>query len=304
MTGKFENAPLVYVTANIRTSSLPGLTSEQSAEIEQFMVNEGLIHHKTSSITAFEIKLDGTLNPATEPEASRVQDDKSRHGYFSDDAQEAVIVSPEGFEWRSCRYETYSDFRDSFSRRISKFVDIVEPYGEVKVKEVMLSYVDVIAPLENRKLPDYFSSGSEMLPLAFFDNMSNLGGSGDLHQSGITQATRIVSPKQKITVIIEQIPTNDGSVTKCIPDVLVEIDNRFEQSLTIKKDWGQEYSDRKDYVLLLTQAATLPSCRLKDYRDRDLFNDAYQLSKELFESLINREVCNEDWEFTTQELAQ
>ena len=280
MTSKFE---LAYMTAAIRTSSLPRLTADQAAGIERFMAKEGLVRHKTGSITDFEPGLGGTLNPDTESAAHKTRGKDIAHGYFSEDLREGIVISPNGFAGGAGIHETYPGFCDSFSRRVCQIMDIAEAYEEVKVREVILSCLAIITPPENRKLADYFSNGADILPPAFFESVFASKGNGGLYKPDLVQVTKMIDQRQKITATIEPLSTEDGRITKHIPDILMEAGNEPDQPLAVKEDRKHKYGERENLALLLVQATTLPDCQLRDYRNLDLLNEASILVDELLE---------------------
>jgi len=292
MSDKYSNAPLVYVTASIRTSALPKLTKDQTANIEQSLIKKGFIHSALGISTTFTL---GQMQAEGIKEASTLSDvssEETRKAFFSEDKITCLIIDTHGFEWRTSNYSKYPEFRKSFSELLKMLISLVDSFGSVVIQELTLSYSDIIAPMPGRKLSDYFARDSHILPLSFFERFT------DHQQAGILQVNRVTKPNERINILLEQLPTSDGKVTKLLPDIMLEPEKDFGMPIRVKDEWSKNIENRKYYALLLTQASSLVTFKLEQYFKIDLFESIHDLTSKTFKSLINKVVCDVDWQNT------
>lgn len=295
MPGRFKKAPLVYVTARIRTTPLPTLAADQTAMVQQAMMKCGLLIAEKSQSQVFGVaKL-----IALESDQQKVNTDKlattvERQGFFNSDRTECLIVAKDTIEWRASTYTKYDAFIKAFEKTLNALLDSVDVYGFVLTQELTLSYADVFAPKVDRRLSDYFSKSENILPLNFLNNDDDY-----IQQVGLVQVTRVTTPTEKISISLEQLPIIDGKIKKCLPETLREPDNNFSMPLHLQEEWSN--LDGSDYGLLLTQASTLNNVILSDFDYQSTFGELHKLTRNTFRSLINRTICNVDWEYERAE---
>lgn len=288
----YKRAPLVYVTALVRTSALPKLTSDQTAILEQSLIEKGLIHTVLgySHTIEFQFDLRKIKEDSDAISSKDIDRQEARRGFFSEDKRTCLIIEKNSIQWRTSNYKSYNDFRESFSDLIQLLVLCVASYGKTIVQEVVLNYSDVVVPLEGRQLDDYFTLDSHILPLSFFKNTP------DFQQAGVLNVTRVKSPTEKISISLEQLPTTEGKPSKFIPNSMIEFENDFAMPIVIQEDWMKPVSSRSHYALLLTQASALVRFKLEEFLKADIFSEIHDLTSQTFKMLINKEVCDVDWQ--------
>lgn len=283
MAGRYRKAPLVYVVASFRVNEIPALTTDQEALLQQGMMKLGL-RRVLSENPQFEIDLSN--------KQGLLQSTQKRVGFFSEDQTEALIFGGSFIEWRVTKYSKYDGFISGFKKTLASVIEAVDSLGYMEAQEFVLSYSDIIIPKQNRTLSDYFAKSDSILPLSF------LGENNDLQRVGAVQVTRVINLNQKITISVEQLPVVGGQINKFIPDQMGEPDQKFQMPLNITADW--QISERGDYAIMATQAAKLTKIKVKDLSVVDAYSDLKKLTSETFKELINRSVCDEDWEFNDE----
>lgn len=295
MPGRFKKAPLVYVTARIRTTPLPTLSTDQTAMVQQAMMKCGLLISEKSQSQVVDItQLATIVSDEQMVDKSKLVTHVQRQGFFKSDRTECLILGHDTIEWRASKYTKYDTFALSFEKAIRALLGSVEVYACLVTQELVLSYADVIAPKHGRLLGDYFSAPDNILPLSF------LGGKNDdVQQVGLVQVTRVTSPTEKISISLEQLPVTGGKIQKFLPEALREPDNNFSMPLHLQKEWVDLDSD--DYGLLMTQAGMLSNSTLNELDYSATFGGLHNLTRDTFRSLIKRSICNEDWEYESAE---
>lgn len=279
MAGKYRKAPLVYMSAAIKTTPFTELSEDEWRDLSRMMLRMDFPIPEESWIDEVD------LSPL--PEVTKVK----RRAYFSIDRKTSIVFDKNALELRTTSYNKYLDFTrimEKFLREVSSLSDI----GLLHVQEVTLSYVDIIVPFNGRKLEDYFAKGDRALPLGVLDDV------GPAHQSiGNLQLTRVVDGTKKIFFAIEQVPTISKQVRKFLPLGLSELSHNFSMPIDIMPEWENVSSDY--YCLLTTQASMLLPKQLKDVVFSLETKDLHSLVSKTFNDIINKENCNVDWEYTS-----
>jgi hypothetical protein len=122
----------------------------------------------------------------------------------------------------------------------------------------------------------------------------------DLQVAANINLSRIISPTQKVDISLEQIetfenPKGEIGIPKSVPNILMEPDRNF--AMNIKIPFPVENRLPKDYALLLTQSTKLISKPLPELDIQQDFKPLHDATKDAFYKLINKTVCDEDWEF-------
>lgn len=283
MSGKYENSPLTYVSAQIKTTSIPNLTENQMATLQQRMVDIGFPSIGLSEGKEFAIRQD-----SNDHKVKNVY----RHAFFNKSKSRCVVLNPESIELRMTSYTRFLDMCEEVQRIIDVLVSSVEAFARILVNELVLSYVDVVVPLHGRELADYFDKKSSALPLSILYNESR-----DLHCSGSVQMSRVVEKDKRVSVSLEQLPVlGEGKrPTKYIPNQLTEPDPKLGMPLLIRDEW--QGINSKYYALILTEAACLVDFELGSLNYCDSSKTIHDLTKQIFNQLINKDVCDQDWNF-------
>ncbi len=275
MSGYFEKAPLVYVVAKITVTELPTLLAEQIVQLEQAMFECDLIHKAYLS----------TPKIVIEQSSVREQNPVNRKCYMSSSRCEALVISDETIEWRVADYKDYSSFKTRLSTVLDKLVEIMRPWHNARVREVSLSYVDVVIPISH-KLSDYFS---ETVSLPLVSQESSL--KSDFLQLGKLEWQRVVNERLKVEVSVEQL---SKKVRKYIPDNLVEPSQQFAQPLSL--NGNIEQCTDSHYAVLMTQTSAIPEVETKfESLTLDILDKIHTYDRSTFKSMINLPLCKEEW---------
>lgn len=289
MSGRYEKAPLIYVTARLKTSTRPKLREDQWADFQQALIRKGLKNVKKSTSQDINVVINQD-KAKIEPTVS----ENTRHGFFSSTDEECLILGLDHIEYRVSTYSKYNYFRDRFFELLQAIMASVEILGDLDVSEFLLTYCDVIVPAYGRPLKEYFSDSS-ILPLNYVEHYTD-----DKWQTGQMQATRIVTSKQKITLSLEQLPVEENKgITKWLPTNMIEPDNAFAMPLHIRSEWKGGLHERK-FALLSTQATMLHRSTLKQFDAEETFDNLHELTKSTFNKIIDDKVCREDWNYQSQ----
>lgn len=291
MSGYFEKAPLVYMSATLRTTSLPQLKAEQWVTIGQTLFRCGLPEAVECAVN--ELDLTGALTASATPTSANISQ-HLRRGYFSADRTEALIFDKMGIEWRSTTYLKYKHVTERFGLVLEAICKSEDLFRLVSIEEITLSYADIIVPFKGRKLSDYFKKGNDILPINILMDSQR----EDLQKIGHIELTRVVAPNEKIYMSLEQLPLIGGKVTKFLPQVLTEPFPIFGQPISEQADWDYpELSQQKYYALLVTQASILQSHQLGEFVFADNSKSLHDLVSMEFKAVINKDVCDLDWGF-------
>lgn len=276
MAGRFERAPLIYVTARVRTTDLPELTSDQRAAIEQCMIRQGLPALARPSSQQSQA---GSGN--SQPDI--------RRAFFNGDRTECLLIDSDAFEFRATDYTKYDEFIARFAVVFNALVASLDrAYGDVVSQELVLSYSDLVVPGPGRQLKDYFADDGRILPLGA---ISNQRGEQE-HRLGQVQVTRITSPVERIDLSVEQLPCQDGKLQRCLPLLMVEHNEALTMPLSLNVP---DSITAEDYAILLTQAAKISRFKLKEVDLEGVFESLHQITSETFWSLLHEDVCKQDW---------
>lgn len=282
MSGHFKKAPLVYVTARINTTPLPALLPDQKALVQQSLMKCGLVLN--------EVSLAHTLNLEQQAGSTPSFTASQRQAYFSQDRKQCLLLDNNAIEWRVTAYDKYSDFIKSFEANLKILLEAVDCLGHLVCREFVLSYADIITPQNKHNLSDYFNKADSILPLSYYKGETNY-----VKQIGQSQVTRVTRQDQKITISLEQLPIEENKIKKLLPEALLEPDQNLGMPIPIRDEWRNLTNG--DYGLLMTQAGILQKVELNNMNFESTFGDIHKLTKKTFISLLNVEVCNQDWEY-------
>lgn len=283
MSGRFDKAPLVYVVATIRTTDIPDLIGSQYAALHQAMIRQGLPEAVTSEVREINFSF---ASSADDQSATT----KVRRAFFNAARTESFVVEPGAVELRVSVYTKYEVLIQRFTTLLDAMIESVDVFGKILGQELLLSYADVIVPYQGRSLADYFDNDGRILPLDAFG-----GKAGQEIRLGQVQISRLPDPHQKIDMVLEQLPIQDGKFGRALPAGMIEPDVKFNMPLNIKGP--DDLTGVNQYVLLMTQATKLRTETLEALDIRLEFESLHKLTSDTFWTLINTDVCKTDWEY-------
>lgn len=293
MPGRFEKAPLVYVTALIRTSSRPEFKADEWTDFQQSMIRAGLKDIKTGINHEINFSATAASQDGSPPQPTMSK--KTRYGFFSSDRHECLLLGPDYLEFRVSNYTKFHAFRDrliDILEAAKKSVDII---GELDAQEIVLTYCDVIVPAYGRPLEKYFKVEEAILPLNFLSHNTE-----DSWQAGQVQATRVVTPKKKITIFLEQVPVDGNKkVGKWLPNNMIEPDSTMGMPLKIRPEWAEEL-EFPHFALLSTQASMLTQIPIKELSSSNALGELHELTRDTFNDIIHQSNCRQDWNYSEQ----
>jgi uncharacterized protein (TIGR04255 family) len=284
MSGRYNKAPLVYVSATIHTTVLPQLIGDQPGLLDQLMIQLQLPARKVSQGRSVKFGLNDSGGGDVLPEVGTC----SRLGYFSADSTESLIFDERSIELRTTSYTTYGNLCSRMEELFSGIFSAIEVYKNIVSKELVLSYVDVIVPCNGRRLADYFSNPN-ILPL------SSMFVDSDIQTLGKLDVSRVVTKDQKVNVSLEQLPVIDNVLPKIFPESMAEPDTYFGMPISVQSKLKNIAAE--DYALLLSQSKRLLSKKLSELEVEKDFQPLHLTTKETFEKVIDADVCNVDWEY-------
>ncbi len=286
MTGRFQKAPLTIMAMKLHTSELIALDNEQITLLRKKLLQHGLVHSDSADIKF--LNLNQTAQSNVEANDTKRF---SRLGFFNNNRTEALFYDLDGIEWRVTEYSNFEEFSIKLQAVLANLLEVVEFLPKIHLNAVTLSYADLVVPFENRELKDYFSNQT-FLPL----DVINPSSPDDEFTSGINQFTRVVNADTQLIILIEQLPYTKETQRKLVPDFFVENDSRFVQNILVKEHWNS--GTAKTYGLMLMHATSLSGTTVGESDWSAKLTDLNKLISDQFMSLLNRSVCNEDWEFT------
>lgn len=286
MRGRYERAPLSYVTARLVIKELTALYPEQALFLIQKMKQIGFIYREKAAGRKIKV----TLNPDVETQKV-ISDDIERVCFLTSERTTAVLFDEKGIEFRTTKYNRFDDLCELFQSVIDVTTQ-VDIYNSLKIEEVVLSYVDVIVAPEGYELGDFFCHGKNVLPMTFFD--------GDcLISFGKTQINKVLKKNHRVEISIEELPQR---ANKYVPRELVEAEKSFQMPIDIPCKLEPE-SDKK-YILVTTRGYELHGEEIIRDRNndtlqgksiRDFFEQSHKTCRNEFNSLINKDVCDVVW---------
>lgn len=283
MSERYIKAPLSYVVGRVTTSALADLKPEQMAELQQRLSMLGFINKEVSTFHELDV---AAFNPISNTSASFNQ--VKRTGFLNIDSTKVVIVDSDSIELRTTSYIKYHNFMEDFDSVLNSFIESVPAYGKAAVNEATLTYVDVIVPVDNYKLGDFFVFGEAALPITSF------GVRKSLLSVAKTELNEVIDKTHRVYVSLEQLPQR---IRRFIPDAMIEHELKFMMPISIT--YEPEAGSHEPYIILNTQAAQLHAGKtLEAMNAKILFDDSHSNCGRIFKEMINRDVCNIVWEYS------
>lgn len=288
MSGRFDRAPLIYVTARIQMASMPSLTEDQQSLISQKLLVLGFVALEKSEVTHIEIEVGSKSDDSNSGDTVR-KDKLHRLGFFDDDRTRSLILDPDGIEFRCSSYTKYDEFIGKFSQVVNLVIEQLPDLGKAQIKELILTYSDIMVGLPEFPLNKLFSNKGANLPLS-----GHIDGGGVYY--GVSQVTQVPVPTEKITVTIEQLPKSGADFSKLLPQVLIELDKTFQMPLILLDEWKN--APGETYVLLMTQASNIFDMEFASIDVISEFKSVHQLTKKTFFGVVDFDVCKQAWGWT------
>lgn len=294
MSGSFQKAPLVYVTANVRLVEIPELDEADERKLHHAMIRAGLTERRESVSHGFDLnQLHQAMKNPGQPGFKGAKEEV-RWGFFGPDSDESLIVDRDNLEYRVTEYGKYENFIRRFSE-ILEGLKSIEILGYLDTNEITLTYCDAIIPVYGRELKEYFSNKASVLPLDFVSDHQQ----SDVFQTGQLQVTRVIAPNEKIAVHLEQLPFNsNGKPGKWLTGPVSEPDQRFSMKLQLRDEWSKDRPSGSYFGLLTTQASKIVKTKINALNVEEVFTSSHQVTKETFNEIINKSICDEDWLYT------
>ena len=206
------------MVARVHASAIPKLTSDQKAVLGQTMRALGY-KEEVDSISqelGVNVALDNENNEESSIQVN--QREFKRRAYFDDSKKNVFIFEKESglIEFRTTAYTKYENVTNKIQSVINAICNDIPVCKDIIVREISLTYLDLIFPIRDRKISDYFRSKGDILPLSIFGVQNN----NDVTNFGSIQVTRLVEANKRIVISLEQLPTNDkGLPTKVLPSL-------------------------------------------------------------------------------------
>lgn len=284
MSGRYLEAPLSYVVARLTTSALAELKHEQNIDLQQSLNLLNYIHKETSSINQLDLE-----KMSSSTKGNDFLTSVKRVCFLDAHRTKSIVYDSNSLEFRSTAYKKYEEFMADFEAVREAFIAAVPAYSKAMVNEVTLSYVDIIVPVGEYELKDFFKSENS-LPLNSF---GKLDGALSLAK---TELNEIKDATHRIFVTIEQLPQK---VRRFVPDSMIEHEPKF--AMPLKITYEPKVDSEDSYAVVSTQASQLFHEKfLGDAKCIDLFNDSHKSCGKMFKQLINKEVCNIVWKYNNQ----
>ena len=282
MIGRFKKAPLTIVSLRLHTSDLPGLVDSQLNELRQKLVKRGLVHHELAEVQKIEFPL--TDRQAPKPTSGRF----NRHGFFNSARTESFFIDIDGVEWRMTDYVGFSDFNERVLEMYRDLMTAAEFLQFVELNAVTLTYSDLIVPLNGRKLSDYFLR-KEFVPL----EINPLSGDGEF-TFAMNQFAHVFDQETRLIVSLEQYPYIIGQPIKIVHDSMIETHPNFTNRVKAMDHWKN--SQAETYGVMLMQGSWTKQGDISSSNWEDQLVNLNQILSAQFEHLLNRDVCDKDWE--------
>lgn len=285
MSGFYRQSPLVYVVAKLNFAAQDIFTDEDRAIIRKLMIKRGLVEYCISIAQQFELN-PAAFSPSNETVPARKRELK-RYGYFSDERTECVLLSEEGFEYRTTNYSYFTEFKARLLQLIGDLTANVVVLQQLKLNEVLLSYSDVVVPAKGRELHDYFATGQACLPASSF-----LQNDSSVAVSGKSQWTKLLDKQTRVTGTIEQLPQK---VLRLLVENATEHDNQL--AMPIRLSAAPQADSDEAYALVFTETSRLVGQTLVQSDLNGLLDNVHDYCKRAFSEMLNDEVCDKDWQY-------
>lgn len=260
MTPVMKNAPLVHVVAEISFSRLPEPKAEVIEGLHADMLDAGYPERIDANRQAVEVMLSA---PGAAQQAEQKATEIRRLIFRNPGKTRLVEFTQNHLDGIGRLILKVTDYpgKDSFFTQLEGLLAIFKArfpqLGKSVLKGMSLNYVDLIVPAREQSLGDLVTPEIRPPQLPGLENQSFLFGS--------SFRLAETAPDQRLRVAFEEVRTNNGSLTKVLPDHLVEHDKRCGLTIEAKNHWWQIPTE--SYGILDTQhiCQLQQSPQLQDY---------------------------------------
>ncbi len=267
MKNVLRHAPLVHAVIHLKFSTIPALenmSSDLSKILHQKMIEVDFPEKIISEGQHLEISFDA-LNQQSKQTVKKI----NRNLYRASGEKTIVEISHSEADssssliLKSTEYETFEQFEILFNNLLNGCLEVIPGLNKSLLKSIGLRYVDVIVPNQGNTLQDFVIP--KILP-APLDNVENL-----IHRFGLTIKQAQTAKDQILSITFEEIATNNGMLSKILPESLGEHDSKC--GLIIE---GQQY----------WTAITSPTYGILDIDHLHTFTGSPQLDKSMINTVL------------------
>lgn len=232
MTPVMKNAPLVHVIADISFSRLPEPATETIEHLHSELLDAGFPERIDATLQTVEL-----VFPVPESEHQTAQKVfRTKRLVFRNAGKTRLVEFTQNevdgtgrLSLKVTDYPGKNDFFALLEQLLGIFRKCLPQLGKTALKGLALNYVDLIVPANNQAMNELVTR--EICPpqLTAVQAQKFLFGS----------SFRLVetAADQRLQVAFEEVPVNNGSLTKVLPDHLVEHDKRCGLSIQAKEHW-------------------------------------------------------------------
>jgi uncharacterized protein (TIGR04255 family) len=244
--------------------------------IHEAMISVGFAEKIESNGQSVSIRFDQAKQQATQEITS-----VNRYLFRAAGERSIIELSKSSLIYKSTEYGTFEDFYKKFDEVLSSLVELVPSLNKSLLKRVGLRYVDVIVPDSGNTLEDFISDG--LLAPKLDEPLIACK-----HIHGLTSKVVEVNQNKMLRVALEELPIENRSIRKILPDELVEPDQNC--GLVIKGQAPWTNTSSPTYGILdidhTFNFEASPAFSIESIREAT--SGLYNQSKDVFWSLIKR----------------
>ena len=284
MTPVMTNAPLVHVVADISFSRLPELAADVIERLHSELLEVGFPERIDATRQAVEVVLGQS---ETEKQAEQKVAQIKRLVFRNPGKTRLVEFTQNQLEGTGRKNLKVTDYlgKDEFFKVLEQLLGIFKAHlpqlGKTALKGITLNYVDLIVPAGEQTLNSLVTA--EICPpqLSAVNNQKFLFGSS----FRLMETAR----DQGLRVAFEEVRTNEGNLTKVLPDHLIEHDSRCGLSIQAKDHWWAIPTET--YGILDTQhiCQLQQSPQLQDYDILTKFRELQKACSSVFNAVTTED---------------
>lgn len=273
------DAPLVQALIDLRFSEIPSLSSIPAGminKIHEAMISVGFAEKIESKGQSVSIRFDQATQQATQEITS-----VNRYLFRAAGERSIIELSKSSLIYKSTEYGTFEDFYKKFDEVLSSLIELVPSLNESLLKRVGLRYIDVIVPDSGKTLEDFISDG---LLAPKLNDPLNAGK----HIHGLTSKVVEVNQNKMLRVAFEELPVENRSIRKILPDELVEPDQNCGLVIKGQASWANTGSPTYGILDIDHTFNFEASPAFSIDSIREATSGLYNQSKDVFWSLIRQ----------------
>jgi uncharacterized protein (TIGR04255 family) len=283
MKKALTDAPLVQALIDLRFSEIPSLSSiptDLIDKIHEAMIGVGFAEKIESKGQSVSIRFDQATQQATQEKTS-----VNRYLFRAAGERSIIELSKSSLIYKSTEYGTFEDFYKKFDEVLSSLVELVPTLNKSLLKRVGLRYIDVIVPDSGNTLEDLISDGLLAPKL-------NEPIDGYKHIHGLTSKVVEVDQNKMLRVALEELPVENRSIRKILPDELVEPDQNCGLVIKGQACWANTSSPTYGILDIDHTFNFEASPAFSIDSIREATSGLYNQSKDVFWSLIKQPALN------------